>query len=140
MLLSFTADIALLVYSLVATVLTVTAFMKRRKEDVKHKEEYAKILHQKKSSEVRLGKMAENMAPFINAWPYDPNNFRFIGNPVDGISFERDAIHFIEIKTGKAKLSQSQKAAKQLVKEGKVYFTTFRVDEDTCTLKVEENE
>ena len=97
-------------------------------------------ISQKKSSEVRLGKIGENMAPFFSGWPYDPNKFRFLGNPVDGIQFEDDEVIFVEIKTGKARLTSSQKSVKQLVKEGKVRFATFRVGEEGCTLKVEEEE
>lgn len=104
-----------------------------------YKSEYDKVLHQKKSSEVRLGKVAENMAPFFDAWPYDPNNFRFLGNPIDGIQFTEDSVVFIEIKSGKAKLSNSQKLVKDLVKRGKVEFATFRVDDTGCLLKVEDS-
>ena len=104
-----------------------------------YKSEYDKVLHQKKSSEVRLGKVAENMAPFFDAWPYDPNNFRFLGNPIDGIQFTEDSVVFIEIKSGKAKLSNSQKLVKDLVKRGKVEFATFRVDSTGCLLKVEDS-
>jgi len=95
----------------------------------------AKVLSQKKSSEVRLGKIGENMAPFFAEWPYDPNGFRFLGNPIDGIQFNEDSVVFVEIKTGKARLTNSQKTVKRLVKEGKVSFVTFRVGEDHCTLK-----
>lgn len=103
------------------------AYMWRTKHDT--------MLSQKKSSEVRVGKIGENMAPFLTDWPYDPNNFRFLGNPVDGIQVNDDAIILIEIKTGNSRLSKTQKRAKELVKEGKVYFETFRISEDGCTLK-----
>lgn len=104
------------------------------------KKDNAKILHQKKSSEVRLGKIGENMAPFFTEWPYDPNSFRFLGNPIDGIQFTDDEIIFVEIKTGKARLSNSQKHIKKLVKEGKVKFASFRVGEEGCNLLIEESE
>jgi len=107
---------------------------KRRKAEAKVR----KVVSQKKSSEVRLGKIGENMAPFFMGWPYDANKFRFLGNPIDGIQFEDDEIIFVEIKTGKARLTASQKSVKQLVKEGKVKFATFRVSEDGCTLKMED--
>lgn len=110
-----------------------------KKINKKLKDNYDKLLSQKKSSEVRLGKIGENMAPFFGSWPFDPNNFKFLGNPIDGISFEEDAVYFIEIKTGKARLTESQKNVKRLVKEGKVYFTTFRVSEDGCSFKIEED-
>jgi len=94
-----------------------------------------KILSQKKSSEVRLGRIGENMAPFVNDWPYDQNRFRFLGNPVDGIQFTDDEIIFIEIKTGKSRLSHGQRNIKELVIDGKVSFATFRVSEHGCEFK-----
>lgn len=104
----------------------------------KWKEKFNKVLSQKKSSEVRLGKTAEHLAPFIKEWPYDPERFRFLGNPVDGISINEDNISFIEIKTGKSSLTKSQKHAKRLVKEGKVTFETFRISEDGVSIHREE--
>lgn len=92
---------------------------------------------QKKSSEVRLGLMAENFMPFIRDYPYDHKNFRFLANPVDGLQVNDDSIVFVEFKTGGAKLSKSQKHIKDLVSKGKVRFETFRVDETGSSLKLE---
>lgn len=78
------------------------------------------------------------MAPFFSDWPYDPNTFRFIGNPIDGIQFNDDGIIFVEIKTGKSRLSNGQKHIKKLIKEGNIYFATFRIDERGCIFKIEE--
>jgi len=103
------------------------------------KETSLKVESQKKSSEVRLGLMAENFMPFIRDYPYDHKQFRFLANPVDGIQVNPDSIVFVEFKTGGAKLSCSQKHIKKLVAEGKVRFETFRVDEDGTHLKLESN-
>ena len=135
--------IIILLLILIAVILSVVisreAAKKQFLEDqiIDLKEKNAKVLSQRKSSEVRLGKIGENMAPFFTDWPYDPNGFRFLGNPIDGIQFNDDEIVLVEIKTGKARLTNSQKRAKELVKEGKVKFATFRVAEDKCSLKVE---
>jgi len=94
---------------------------------------------QKKSSEVRLGLMAENFMPFIRDYPYDHKNFRFLANPVDGIQVNDDSVVFIEFKTGAAKLSRGQKHIKDLVSQGKVRFETFRVSENGASLKLESN-
>jgi predicted Holliday junction resolvase-like endonuclease len=110
-----------------------------QQSNIKLEDNYNKVLSQKKSSEVRLGKTSENLAPFISEWPLDPNNFRFLGNPIDGISFEEDAIYFVEIKTGRARLSNGQKNVKRLVKEGKIKFATFRISENNCLFKIEED-
>jgi len=121
---------------LAAVALTYADIQRRKRK--KAEKATRKMLSQKKSSEVRLGKIGENMAPFFLGWPYDPNKFRFLGNPIDGIQFDDDEVIFVEIKTGKARLTASQKSVKQLVQEGKVRFATFRVGEDGCTLKIED--
>jgi len=89
-----------------------------------------KTVHQKKSSEVRLGKIGENLAPFTEGWPWDPNNFRFLGSPIDGIQFTQDMIYLVEIKTGKARLSKYQTKCKELVTSGKITFVTYRIGEE----------
>lgn len=94
-----------------------------------------KLISQKKSSEVRLGKTVENVAPFFEKWPYDSNNFRFLGNPIDGVSFNEDEIVFVEIKTGMSRLSKNQHKIKSLVRNGKVKFITFRLNEKGIDIK-----
>ena len=102
-----------------------------------YKNKHNSILSVKKSSEIRLGKIGENMAPFMKGWPYDPNRFRFIGSPVDGIQFTDNEIIFVEIKTGKSRLSKSQKLARDNVRKGNISFATFRVDETGTKMKKE---
>lgn len=101
-------------------------------------EKYDKELHFRKSSEVRLGKIGENLAPFLNGWPWVARQFRFLGNPVDGIQFNDDEIIFVEIKTGNARLSKGQKNTKELIKAGKVSFVTFKITDDGTKL-IKEN-
>lgn len=97
-------------------------------------EKLGKTVHQKKSSEVRLGKIGENLAPFTDGWPWDPNNFRFLGSPIDGMQFTQDRIYLVEIKTGKARLSKKQARCKELVKQGKISFISYRIDTEGHTL------
>lgn len=96
-----------------------------------------RIAYQKRSSEVRLGKTVENVAPFFNEWPYDPSNFRFLGSPIDGVSFNDDEVVFVEVKTGQAKLSRNQNKIRELIKNGKIRFMTFRVNEKGVGIKQE---
>lgn len=105
----------------------------------KSDDKYTKVLHDKISSEVRVGKIGENMAPFLNDWPYDPNDFRFLGNPIDGIQFTDEGVVFVEIKTGKSRLSKTQRQIRDLIKNNKVSFATFRIGENGCKFKLEED-
>ena len=97
---------------------------------------YDRELSARKSSEVRVGKISENIAPFLLEWPWDPNSFRFLGNPIDGIQFNEDELVFVEVKTGKSRLGDSQKNIKDLILRGKVGFATFRINEGGCKLDV----
>jgi len=100
----------------------------------KYKTQSEKTLFHRKSAEVRLGKIGENLAPFVKGWPWDPKNFRFLGNPIDGIQFNKDGLVFVEIKTGGARLNRTQKDFRDLVKAGKVSFVTFKITEDGIKL------
>lgn len=105
------------------------------KELDKEKDKYSNLLNQKKSTEVRIGQVSEHIAPFMHAWPYKAGNFRFIGSPIDGVSFEDDEIVFVEIKTGKGRLSPKQMKIRKQVREGKIKWLEFRVDPDGFNVK-----
>jgi len=91
-------------------------------------EQYAKILGQKKSSEVRTGKITEQIAPFLEDYPLDPRTARFIGDPIDFVHFDEEMVTFVEVKSGKSQLSTKQRRIRDLIKAGKVEFTIYRVE------------
>lgn len=91
-------------------------------------ENYRKLLSQKKSSEVRLGQISENLAPFLKDFKYNPKEAHFIGMPIDYIIFEEDKIVFLEVKSGESRLSQKQTNIKRLIKEGKIEWDEMRIN------------
>ena len=86
--------------------------------------DFNKLNHQKKSSEVRI---AEQLAPFLEKFPYDPKKISFLGNPIDYVYFGDDKVTIIEIKSGNARLSKKQRAIKKLIMEGKVEWDEIRI-------------
>ena len=86
-----------------------------------------KLSSEKQSLSTIYGKITEQFAPFMEKYPYSTGNFRFIGNPIDGIQFENDHIIFVEFKTSKSKLTPIQNKIKKLVKEGKIKWFEFRM-------------
>jgi predicted Holliday junction resolvase-like endonuclease len=92
---------------------------------------YDKLLGQKKSSEVRTGMIAEQIAPFLEDYPMNPRTARFIGDPIDFVHFDEDKVTFVEVKSGKSQLSKKQRNIRDLIKDGKVEFTIYRVKGDT---------
>lgn len=89
---------------------------------------YKTLLSQKKSSEVRLGQISEQLAPFLQNFPYDPKKISFLGNPIDYVYFGNDKVVIIEIKSGKSKLSAKQRKIKKLIQQGKVEWHEIRIE------------
>jgi|ETN02SMinimDraft_4_1059925.scaffolds.fasta_scaffold46071_1 predicted Holliday junction resolvase-like endonuclease len=87
---------------------------------------YGQLKSELHSRSVKHGFAWEQFVPFIKHFPYNKNNFKFLGIPVDGIAFEDGKIVLCEFKTGNSQLNNSQKKVKKLVEEGKVTFEEFR--------------
>ena len=82
---------------------------------------------EKQSLSTTYGRITEQFAPFMKNYPYNAQNFRFIGSPIDGIQFNDNQILFVEFKTNKSKLTNTQKKIKKLVKEGKINWFEFKM-------------
>ena len=80
------------------------------------------VKFQKHSLSTKYGKITEQFLPFLDAFPYDPSGFRFIGSPIDGIQFEEDKIIFYEFKSGSSRLTSKQNNIKKLITDRKVFF------------------
>lgn len=84
------------------------------------------------------GKIAEQMAPLLPEFSYNPADARFIGSPVDYIIFDgltevadekmsEIQIVFMDIKYGSANLSRTQRVIRDAVAAKKVSWKTLRV-------------
>jgi hypothetical protein len=82
---------------------------------------------QKRSQSVRYGRLTEQFMPFLESYPYDPHDFRFLGTPIDGVQFTEDSIVLIEFKAAGSQLSNRQRAIKRMVEEGAVRFEIQRI-------------
>ena len=90
-------------------------------------ETHKKVLSQKKSSEVRLGHIAEKLAPFLDEFDFDPEACIFLGQPIDYISFDDEIITFIEVKSGKSQLNSKQRHIRDLIKSKQVAWKEIRI-------------
>lgn len=95
---------------------------------LRQRRHYFELKFQKKSQSSRYGKMTEQFLPFLEDYPYNPQNFRFLGTPVDGIQFNKDKIVFVEFKTADSQMSDRQKEIKELVDNKKVEFEEHRIE------------
>jgi predicted Holliday junction resolvase-like endonuclease len=84
------------------------------------------------------GKIAEQMAPLLPEFTFNPADARFIGSPVDYIIFDglsdvaddkknEIRIIFMDVKHGTGNLTRTQRIIRDAVGEKKVSWETFRV-------------
>ncbi len=112
---------------ILGSVIVVFALFVRWQSHV-HKEELTTLDSQKRSLSTVYGKTTEQFAPFMGRYPFNSQDFRFIGTPVDGIQFEDDRVVFVEIKAGRsAGLSPKQARIKRLIQDRKVEWFEFSI-------------
>jgi predicted Holliday junction resolvase-like endonuclease len=89
---------------------------------------FSNLQFKKGSQSVKYGKLTEQWIPFSEKFPFPSQNFRFLGNPIDGLAFNDDKIVFCEFKTNTAGLSEKQKRIKELVENKKVEWLELRIE------------
>lgn len=106
----------------IAVVILLVLYFKQRQELELLGQAHQELGSSFKSKVVIHGKNWEVFAPFMKQFEEHAKkeNFRFLGNPIDGIAFDDDEIKFIEFKTGKSQLSPKQKRIKSQVESKKV--------------------
>jgi predicted Holliday junction resolvase-like endonuclease len=84
------------------------------------------------------GKIAEQIAPLLPEFLYNPADARFIGSPLDYIIFDgltdvsddkkaSIRIIFMDVKKGSASLSRTQRVIKEAIEEKAVSWETLRI-------------
>jgi len=116
----------ILVFIVLCIILFLLLISSRKKLSLKT-EVITQLDKQKRSQSIRYGKLAEQFMPFLETYPYDPQDFRFLGTPIDGVQFTEDAIVFVEFKAADSQLSQRQRAIRKMVEEGAVRFEVHRL-------------
>jgi len=91
------------------------------------KRRLAELGWEKRSQSVRYGRLTEQFMPFLESYPYDSNDFRFLGTPIDGVQFTEDAIILVEFKAAGSHLSSRQRSIRKMVEEGAVRFEIYRI-------------
>lgn len=96
-------------------------------------------LHRKeaiaKSRSVIGGQFSENLAPFLPNFNYLPTECRFLGKPIDFLVFKGmdekqiEEVIFVEVKSGKSKLSQHEKRLKEVIDAKRVRWEEYRIPE-----------
>lgn len=86
-----------------------------------------------RSQAVTIGKVAEQLVPFLPGFEFNPKDARFLGSPVDLVVFDGLSegqvrrVVFIEVKTGAAGLTGRERQVRAAIQAGQVAWTEFRV-------------
>lgn len=117
--------------ALVDQVRSVPAELKKEYSELRAK---AAKLAAKKSVEVNLGETIEEVVTVLPTFPYNRSDCRSLLDPIDYIVFDGlskggtvSQIHFVDVKTGHARLNDHQKQIKSAVENNKVEFQLVRV-------------
>lgn len=111
-------------------------FQQRLDKDIKEAQKCSNNMQRN----VLKGQIGEQFTPFINDFPYNPSDCRFMGEPIDYVIFQNlhecadgnvpiEDVYLIiaEVKTGNARLNQRQKIIKQVIENGQVSFKELRI-------------
>ena len=86
-----------------------------------------------RSQAVTVGKVFEQLVPYLPGFGYNPKDARFLGSPVDFVVFDGlDAgalrrVVFLEVKTGAAGLSARERAVRDAIQSGRIVWDELRV-------------
>ena len=89
-----------------------------------------------RSKQIMTGKMAENLAPQLKGFKYNPAESHFFGAPIDFIVMVGSVLNkvkkivFLEIKSGASRLTPKQVSIRKAIEDGEVYFETMNVSTD----------
>tara|TARA_Y100000310_G_C20061261_1_gene525084 strand:+ start:21 stop:467 length:447 start_codon:yes stop_codon:yes gene_type:complete len=99
-----------------------------------------------RSKSVLTGHFSEQLAPYLPEFKFNPNDCKFLGKPIDFIVFKENIpgeiseVVFVEVKSGKSKLSSKEKKLKEVIEKGKVRWEEYRVSEDFFKKKNNDSE
>ena len=114
----------LLLYSVLLTVIFIITINQYNKL----KSKISNLDSNLRSNAVKQGLTLEQWIPISENYPWDHRNFRFLGDPIDGIQFEDNKILLVEFKSGNSRMSNKQKTIQQLVENGKVEFIEIKTN------------
>jgi predicted Holliday junction resolvase-like endonuclease len=88
-----------------------------------------------KQRSVIKGKVAEQLAPLLPEFKYNPSDARFLGDPIDYIIFENlhkggeEPINIVllDVKTGKASLNRNERLIENAANERRIKFETLQL-------------
>ena len=115
-----------------AAILGIREAIKVRREELARTKTRMTGRAQITAQAVNLGKIVEKIVPSFASFEYAPGDCRALFEPIDYLIFpgltnrqQVEAIHFVDVKSGSARLATKQKAIKETVEAGLVKFTVM---------------
>jgi len=87
-----------------------------------------------RSQAVTVGKVYEQLMPYLPAFQFNPKDARFLGSPVDFVVFDGlddgqvRRVVFVEVKTAGSDLSTRERRVRDAIRAGRVEWDELRVD------------
>jgi predicted Holliday junction resolvase-like endonuclease len=87
----------------------------------------------RRSMAVTVGKVHEQLVPWLPDFGFNPKDARFLGSPIDFVVFDGlDAgdvlrVVFVEVKTGGSDLSTRERRVRDAIRAGRVEWVEHRV-------------
>ena len=94
-----------------------------------------------RSRAVLAGQFSEQLSPYLPGFEYKPTECKFLGKPVDFLVFNGldeksvSEIVFVEVKSGKSKMSNTEKSVKDAVENKRVRWEEYRVPDELTDKK-----
>ena len=111
--------------------------LKEQEKELRERRRNIPLSSEMKSTAVNIGFILERIAPSMKEFTHDRNDCRSLFDPIDYVIFEGlnkrgivTKILFVDIKTGKAKLTGRQKEISKLVENKKVLWDTYDPEEE----------
>jgi len=84
-----------------------------------------------RSLRVKIGNVLEQIGPALPSFPYAGNDCRSLFKPIDYVVFEGltkreiEFIHFVDVKTGRARMNDHQKDVQRMIEKKRVEFRRY---------------
>jgi len=103
--------------------------IKERKWELAHSRELMTKTARRTAQAVNLGKIVEKIVPSFASFAYEPGDCRALFEPIDYLIFsglarqnQVEALFFVDVKSGNARLSRAQASIKKALEAGAVRF------------------
>jgi predicted Holliday junction resolvase-like endonuclease len=123
----------LLAYFLIKNAEWKIKFEQKVKEEIEKREKEIKEEAIKRSARILAGKTLEKFIPFLEKFPHNPQDARWLGDPIDFVIFDGlssgtpSKIVFCEVKSGEGRLTKQQEKIREIVKKKMVEWSELRL-------------